>query len=109
MYAKTSRYHDVETATLTTADGREIALLRRRFLPSTEDFMLLAEHPVAEGERLDHIAHRYLGDPEAFWRLCDANHAMHPAELTAEVGRRLKIPLLQLSLAVPQTTAEEGR
>ena len=35
---------------------------------------------------------RYLGDPEQFWRLCDANAALRPDELM-EVGRWLRITL----------------
>jgi hypothetical protein len=46
-------------------------------------------------ERLDNITARDLGDPEQFWRLCDANNAMHPDGLTAEEGRRLIIPVVQ--------------
>jgi len=53
----------------------------------------LAEHAVTQAERLDNITARYLDDPEQFWRLCDANGAMHPDELTAEIGRRLRIPM----------------
>ncbi|MFZ1707308.1 MAG: LysM domain-containing protein, partial [Anaerolineae bacterium] len=53
----------------------------------------LQEHTVAEGERPDLIAAAYLGDPEQFWRLCDANGVMRPEELTEEVGRRLRITL----------------
>jgi hypothetical protein len=95
MYPVTSRYHGIETASWTTADGREIVYLRRRFLPSAADVVVLAEHTVTEGDRLDNVTAQYLGDPEQFWRLCDANDAMHPAGLTAEIGRRLRIPLLQ--------------
>jgi len=36
---------------------------------------------------------RVLGDPELFWRLCDANDTLHPQELTEAVGRRLSVPL----------------
>jgi hypothetical protein len=54
---------------------------------------LVQEHSVAEGERLDNITAQYLGDPEQFWRLCDANDAMRPEELTETVGRRLRITL----------------
>ncbi len=46
-----------------------------------------------DGDRLDLIAHRYLGDPELYWRICDANRALRPEELTAEPGRRLVIPI----------------
>lgn len=56
---------------------------------------VMAEHLVTEGERLDNITARYLVDPEQFWRLCDANNAMRPDELTEVIGRRLMIPLPQ--------------
>ena len=95
MFSATSRYHEIEIATYVAADGREIPYVRRRFLPPVDSFSLLAEHTVTQGERLDHIAAQYLGDPEQFWRLCDANVCLHPDELTAETGRRLRIPLLQ--------------
>ena len=78
---------------LETADGKTIVYLRRRFVPPPERFALLSEHIVTEGERLDNIAAQYLGDPEQFWRICDANGAMRPEELTETVGRRLRITL----------------
>ena len=34
-----------------------------------------------------------LGDAEQFWRICDANRAMRPDELTETTGRRLRITL----------------
>jgi hypothetical protein len=93
MFTITSRYHNTATATLTTPDGRKIAYLRRRFVPPPERFDLLFEHTVTEGERLDTIAGQYLGDPEQFWRICDANGAIRPEELTEIVGRRLRITM----------------
>src|SRR6266568_2915055 len=95
MFPVTSRYYSTETATLETIDGRTLIYLRRRFLPDSARSVPLAEHLVTEGERLDNITARYLGDPEQFWRVCDANNAMRPEELTAEIGRRLRIPLPQ--------------
>ena len=89
----TSRYHGVETTTWTSADGTEVPYLRRRFLPSSSRFALLREHVVLGGDRLDRIAALHIGDPEMFWRLCDANDAMQPDALTAEVGRRLRVTL----------------
>lgn len=89
----TSRYADAKTATFVTADGRTIVYLRRRFVLPPARFVTLQEHRVAEGERLDHIAAKYLGDPEQFWRLCDANNAMRPDELTQTVGQVIRITL----------------
>lgn len=88
-----SRYCGVETTTLETTDGKTIAYLLRRFVPQPERFALLQEHTVTQGDRLDNLAAHYLGDPELFWRLCDANAAMRPEELIETVGRRLRITL----------------
>ena len=35
---------------------------------------------------------RTLGDPQAFWRICDANDALEPAELE-HPGRTLTVPV----------------
>jgi len=79
-FSPTSRYFGLEVATLETSDGRKIAYLRRRFVPQPDRFALLREHVVVAGQRLDHIAALYLGDPEQFWRVCDANQALDPTD-----------------------------
>mgnify|MGYP001765753546 CR=1 FL=1 len=88
-----SRYHAVPTAVHTMPDGTRVSYVRRRFIPPSERLTVLQEHAVVQGERLDHLASRYFGDPELFWRICDANGAMRPSDLTDEVGRRLRIAL----------------
>jgi len=95
LFPPNSRYHDIAIARLTTPDGRVTVYLRRRFVPPPDDFALLQEHAVAEGERSDTLAARYLGDPEQFWRLCDANGVIRPAELVETPGRRVRITLPQ--------------
>lgn len=87
-----SRYYGVETSEHETADGKKIVHLRRRFVPPPSRFETVSEHTVTEGERPDHIAAEYLDDPEQFWRLCDANGAVDPAELS-ETGRTVRITL----------------
>jgi hypothetical protein len=93
MFDFTSRYYALETATCIAPDGRLLSYKRRRFLPHGETLTLLAEVPVTQGDRLDLITARTLGDPEQFWRVADANEALNPFDLTAEVGRRLRVPL----------------
>jgi nucleoid-associated protein YgaU len=93
LFPPTSRYHGIAAAQLTLPDGTTIAYLRRRFVPSPENFALLQEHVVAAGDRLDNLAGRYLGDALQYWRICDANRAMRPDNLTATAGRRLRITL----------------
>jgi hypothetical protein len=99
VFDPNSRYYNLETAVLTTPDGREVAYKRRRFLPQGNAMPPLAEVTVIEGDRLDTVTARTLSDPEQFWRVADANDAMDPAELVEQPGRRLRI-------AVPQA---EGR
>ena len=89
-----SRYHGIPTRTMVTGDGRQIAYLARRFVPSAEAFATLGYRAVAEGERLDRIAAEALGNPEAFWLLCEANGAIWAEELE-EPGRRLRLTLPQ--------------
>ena len=93
IFAPNSRYQGIDTATLTTPDGRVIVFLRRRFVPPVEEHALLQRHTVVEGERLDVIAAKYLGDPELFWRICDANSVLRPADLTDRPGLSIRIGL----------------
>lgn len=92
LFSATSRYFGLEPLTI-TQQGRALAYLPRRFLPAPSRFQLVQEHTVVQGERLDHIAARHLGDPTLFWRLCDANNAMRPEALTETPGRTLRITL----------------
>src|SRR5690349_12097247 len=95
MFNPNSRYAKTPTASLTDAGGREIAYIRRRFLPRSEDLRALAQVSVAQGDRLDLLTARVLGDPEQFWRACDASGAMNPPALTEEVGLVVTIPIPQ--------------
>jgi hypothetical protein len=94
-FAPTSRYYGVAIALLPQADGTQLPYLSRRLLPQSGEFSALREHVVVGGERLDRVAAQELGDPELFWRLCDANDAMRPDDLVAVVGRRLRVTLPQ--------------
>lgn len=96
MFEPDSRYADVETTTLRTAEGREIAYKKRRFLPQGEDLPLLVEVTVREGDRLDVLAARTLGNAEHSWRVADANNAMNPRELVDTPGQVLRVPVPQL-------------
>jgi len=100
MFDHMSRYYAIETATLLLPDGRMVSYVRRRFVPPGASLPLLAEVGVAPGERIDAVSNRTLGDPLAFWRICDANDAMDPQEMLDEVAndpnRRLRIPQPQM-------------
>jgi hypothetical protein len=99
-----SRYAGVEVATYVASDGRTIAYLRRRFVPQPDRFALLREHVVRDGERPDQLAAAYLGDPEQFWRIADANGVIAPESLTETPGAIVRITL---PADVPAMTEEQ--
>jgi hypothetical protein len=88
-----SRYFQIETTKWPTPEGKTIVYIRRRFLPPANRFQQILEHDVMQGDRLDNVTAHYLGDPEQFWRVCDANNTMQPDELTAVVGSKISITL----------------
>jgi hypothetical protein len=92
LFAPTSRYYGLGTATLEVG-GKPVAYLLRRFAPQPEALQELQTYTVLQGVRLDNVAAQYLGDPTLFWRLCDANRALQPWLLTATVGRKLRITM----------------
>jgi hypothetical protein len=92
-FPATSRYFQIETATWKMRTGETVVYVGRRFVPSPDRFQTLLEHSVTQRERMDNITANYLGDPEQFWRVCDANNAMRPDELTERIGRKLRITL----------------
>lgn len=94
MFDTTSRYTNLANATLTVTDPdgnlRVLVYKRRRFIPSSSGMTTLVEHTFLQGERLDNITARYVGDPLQFWRICDANVVLQPEELEV-VGRTITI------------------
>lgn len=98
-----SRYNGIETAKLTRPDGKIVVYLRRRFIPPVAGYALIREHLVTERDRLDNIAAAEIGDPEQFWRICDANAVLRPSELVETVGSRIRITL---PAGLPGTTGE---
>ena len=63
-------------------------LVRSRFLykPSINDRV----HEVIEGDRLDTIAYKFLGDSKLWYIIADTNDIINPFEL--EIGQVLIIP-----------------
>ena len=88
-----SRYYGSSTLTYVTSTGETITYLARRIVPQpgAPNFSTVAQHTVRQGDRLDLIAAKYLGDPLIFWLICDANGAIDPHDLVATPGKILNI------------------
>ena len=92
-FPENSRYHGIGVATYQPPGGEPVVHLKRRFVPDAGGYVVIREHTVSEGDRVDNLAAQHLGDPQLYWRLCDANTVMHPEQLTERVGDRVAITL----------------
>lgn len=74
VFGPTSRYvlHSAVTQA-TDRKGRVVACVLPARIPLAAN---LGIHRRIEGQRLDHLAERYLSDPTAFWRIARHNDAM---------------------------------
>jgi hypothetical protein len=80
MFFPGSRYANLSSYRTTLRDGTVVQAIPSPLPGSTA---VLGYHRRTQGQRLDHIAARYLDDATAFWRLCDANDAVVPDALAA--------------------------
>ena len=87
MFDDTSRYAGAEQYDVPGPRGRPVAVVA---VPEAAREPLLGVHLRKDGQRLDHLAHRYLDDAAAFWRLCDRNDAVLPDALAE--AREIEIP-----------------
>jgi len=92
-FAFNSRYRQVPLRTRTLPDGSIETYVGRRVIPSVDRYAAAGRHRVKGGERIDNIAAEAFGDPEQYWKICDANGIAHPAEAAEPDGRLLVIPL----------------
>lgn len=87
MFDKKSRYAKLETYTVPDRRGRTVAVVPA---PDAPEQTLLGIHALRQGQRLDHLANKYLNDPAGFWRIGEMNDVML-AEALAE-AQEIDIP-----------------
>lgn len=80
MFLPNSRYAEAGTYEVTLPDGTSVTVVRA---PAPARDAVVGWHRRDDGERLDLVAHRFLGDATAGWRLCDANGVIAPDALAA--------------------------
>lgn len=92
-FATDSRYYGFGVQYYTAPNGQTITYLARRIVPQpgAPNYSTINTYTVRQGDRLDLIAAKYLGDPLMAWLICDANGAMRPHDLVATPGRVLSI------------------
>ena len=79
MFDKKSRYAKVETYAVKDKRGRTVQVVP---VPGVPQQTIIGYHLLKQGQRLDHLAGKYLNDPAGFWRICEAKDVMQPEMLS---------------------------
>ena len=87
MFDPNSRYLNLPQYTVLDARGRTVSVVPT---PPHPEQTLMGYHILRQGERLDHLASRYLSDPAGFWRIAELNDVMLAEDLTEQ--REIAIP-----------------
>lgn len=89
-----SRYASLQTVEPSELNARsELAPRRLPDVVEVEKSGRTWEYPVTEGERIDQIAYRVLGDSRQWHAIADLNPDIDPLELVG--GTRLLMPRIQ--------------
>ncbi|MGI6457727.1 MAG: hypothetical protein ACOX5R_19200 [bacterium] len=87
LYSKKSRYANQPLQTVTDGRGRAVQIVLPAPAPSQR---LRGYHILRQGERIDHLAARYLNDASGYWRIAEMNDVMM-AEMLTELAE-ISIP-----------------
>jgi len=96
-YGPESRYYGQPVLLYTAPDGTQIRYVKRRFIPAVAMFPTATTYAVQQGDRIDVLSARFLGDPLRYWRICDANLAVRPDDPLV-LGKTINIPLAAAAL-----------
>lgn len=88
-----SRYYGAQIVQYLLPGGTSVMYLARRIIPPATIYTSLRSYVIVDGDRLDNLAAKFLGDPMLYWMICDANGASDPDQLTQQAGRTILIPL----------------
>ena len=73
IFEPKSRYAKASLITTTDGRGRQVTVV---LPPPNVTQNLLGYHVHKQGEKLDHLAARYMNDPHGYWRIAAMNDAM---------------------------------
>jgi len=87
MFDPKSRYANLATYTLVDRKNQEVTVV-----PAAPDHgeVSIGVHVRRDGQRLDHLARRYLANPAGYWRIAELSGVMLPDVLTEQ--REIEIP-----------------
>jgi len=88
-----SRYYGANTLEYVGHDGVAVRYLARRIVPQPGVYTSTQTYSVSEGDRIDNLSSKYLGDPLLYWMIADVNSVMDAESLTQTPGKNMQLPL----------------
>lgn len=79
MFDDDSRYKDAPTYILKDSRGRRVRVVA---VPAAAPEVSVGVHLRKEGQRLDHLAFRYLKNASGYWRIAELNGVMDAEQLS---------------------------
>lgn len=79
MFIKKSRYAKQDIHHAVDSRGRVVSVVLPPVKPAQT---FLGFHILKQGQRVDHMAFKYLQDHQGFWRIAEFNRVMHPEQLS---------------------------
>lgn len=73
MFDDNSRYIKSDQYIMQDKRGRNVKVVAT---PAAPVQSILGYHLLKQGQRLDHLANKYLGNPAGFWKIAETNDAM---------------------------------
>ena len=87
MFDNKSRYKNQGQYVVKDHRGRKVPVV---ICPDAPQQSILGFHQLKQGQRLDHLADKYLHNPAGFWRISEINEAMLPEAMTEQ--KEIAIP-----------------
>lgn len=78
-FDEASRYKNAHQYEQMDKRGRTVKIV---CVPAAPQQSLMGFHVLKNGQRIDHLAGRYLNNPTGFWRIASLNDAMLPEALS---------------------------
>lgn len=79
MFDDKSRYKNANRYQRTDRQGRTVSIIE---VPRQGREIFRGYHRRIQGQRLDHMAYKYLNNGSGFWRICHLNDVMLPEALS---------------------------
>jgi hypothetical protein len=87
MFEKGSRYENLKPYEVSDHRARKVMVIP---VPERQKETSIGIHIMKQGQRLDHLAQKYLDDSAGYWRICELNDVMLPETLTE--AKEIAIP-----------------